>query len=131
MSIKESLRADIEEGQRLRGWITNAYAQIEFLLGDLILRCREFPEYAGDTATFTHSAPKRVRLDETRRRPNTDPKAGVSPAPQAELPEAKQQDKDPWSAVEGAVATLAAAIRQLKAEVGAQRAGRAGGAGCP
>jgi len=60
MSI-ESFKADIEEGQRLRGWITNAYAQIEFLLGDLILRCREFPEYAVETATFTHSAPKRVR----------------------------------------------------------------------
>ncbi len=60
MPIKESFKADIEEGQRLRGWISNAYAQIEFLLGDLILRCRTFPEYACDTATFTHSTPKRV-----------------------------------------------------------------------
>ena len=62
MTIKASIMADIEEGQRLRGWITNAYAQIEFLLGDLILRCRAFPEYDADTAAFTHSAPKRVRL---------------------------------------------------------------------
>ena len=36
MPIKQSFIADIEEGQRLRGWITNAYAQIEFQLGDLI-----------------------------------------------------------------------------------------------
>jgi hypothetical protein len=61
MPIKESFEADIEEGQRLRGWITNAYAQIEFLLGDLILRCRAFPEYKLETASFTHSAPKRAR----------------------------------------------------------------------
>jgi hypothetical protein len=33
----------INEGQRLRGWIANSYAQIEYLLGDLILRCRAFP----------------------------------------------------------------------------------------
>jgi hypothetical protein len=52
---------DIEEGQRLRGWIANAYAQIEFLLGDLILRCRAFPEYAAETASFTHSGAKRAR----------------------------------------------------------------------
>jgi hypothetical protein len=61
MPINESFKKDIEEGQRLRGWIANAYAQIEFLLGDLLLRCREFPEYAAETASFTHSAPKRVR----------------------------------------------------------------------
>jgi len=60
MPIKESYKADIEEGQRLRGWIANAYAQIEFLLGDLILRCRAFPEYEAETATFTHSVDKRV-----------------------------------------------------------------------
>ena len=61
MPIDESIKADIEEGQRLRGWITNGYAQIEFLLGDLILRCRAFPEYRAETATFTHSAVKRAR----------------------------------------------------------------------
>jgi hypothetical protein len=61
MQINESFKTDIEEGQRLRGWITNAYAQIEFLLGDLILRCRAFPEYRLETASFTHSAPKRAR----------------------------------------------------------------------
>jgi hypothetical protein len=58
-------------------------------------------------------------LDEAYRRPNTDPKAGVPPAPRARSPKAKQQDKDPWRAVEGAMAALAAAIRELKAEFGA------------
>jgi ADP-ribose pyrophosphatase YjhB (NUDIX family) len=59
----EVFKADIEEGQRLRGWIANAYAQIEFLLGDLIVRCREFPEYDTDAKrNLTHSAAKRVRL---------------------------------------------------------------------
>lgn len=62
MQIKQSFIDDIEEGQRLRGWITNAYAQIEFLLGDLILRCRSFPEYEADSATFTRSALKPARL---------------------------------------------------------------------
>ena len=60
MPISETFKADIEEGQRLRGWITNAYAQIEYLLGDLILRCREFPQYAEATCVFSHSAKKRA-----------------------------------------------------------------------
>ena len=59
MPIPESFEAFIEEGQRLRGWITNAYAQIEFQLGDLILRCKGSP-YKIETATFTHSATKRA-----------------------------------------------------------------------
>jgi hypothetical protein len=65
MTIVDSIKADIEEGQRLRGWITNAYAQIEFLLGDLTLRCRAFPDYVAETATFTHSA--RGRIEKVRR----------------------------------------------------------------
>lgn len=52
--------AIIEEATHHRGWISNSYAQVEYLLGDLIMRCRQFPEYAEQTATFTHSAPKRV-----------------------------------------------------------------------
>src|SRR5687767_863851 len=52
--------AIIEEATHHRGWISNAYAQVEYLLGDLIIRCREFPEYVEQTGTFTHSAPKRV-----------------------------------------------------------------------
>lgn len=53
--------AFIEQATLERGWISNSYAQVEYLLGDLILRCRQFPEYATQTATFTHSASKRVR----------------------------------------------------------------------
>jgi hypothetical protein len=52
--------AIIEEATQQRGWISNAYAQVEYLLGDLIIRCRQFPEYAEQTAMFTHSATKRV-----------------------------------------------------------------------
>ena len=52
--------AVIEEATHQRGWISNSYAQVEFLLGDLIIRCREFAQYAEQTAAFTHSAPKRV-----------------------------------------------------------------------
>ena len=52
---------ELEEGQRLRGWIANSYAQIEFLLGDLILRCREFPEYANCPPALPHGAPDRVK----------------------------------------------------------------------
>jgi hypothetical protein len=52
--------AIIEEATHQRGWISNSYAQVEYLLGDLIIRCRQFPQYAEQTATFTHSAPKRV-----------------------------------------------------------------------
>lgn len=50
----------IEQATYHRGWISNSYAQVEFLLGDLIMRCRQFPEYAEFTATISHSAPKRV-----------------------------------------------------------------------
>ncbi|HKY82296.1 hypothetical protein [Novosphingobium sp.] len=55
------IHAIIEEAMRLRGWIANSYAQIEFLLGDLIGRCREFPEYAPHAQTVTHSATRRIK----------------------------------------------------------------------
>ena len=50
----------IEKGTLCRGWISNSYAQIEFLLGDLIVRCRQFPSYDAHTATVSHSAAKRA-----------------------------------------------------------------------
>ncbi len=62
MDVPEHFKADIDEGQRLRGWIANAYAQIEYLLDDLILRCRAFPEYDTETSNkLTRSTAKRVR----------------------------------------------------------------------
>jgi hypothetical protein len=60
MPITPEFRAEVEEAQRLRGWITNSYAQIEFLLGDLIIRMRSFPIYKSETSVFTHSASKRI-----------------------------------------------------------------------
>jgi len=53
--------AQIHEAQRLRGWITNSYAQIEFMLGDLILRSRQFSEYDSKTSSLPHGAPDRVK----------------------------------------------------------------------
>ena len=57
----ERAKADLEEAQRLRGWIANSYAQIEFALGDLILRCREFETYKDMTKSLPHGAPDRVK----------------------------------------------------------------------
>jgi hypothetical protein len=50
----------LNDGMNHRGWIANSYAQIEFLLGDLIVRCREFAQYAAYTETVSHSAARRV-----------------------------------------------------------------------
>lgn len=60
MMDEAEIIAIIEEGTHHRGWISNSYAQVEFLLGDLIERCRAFPEYNEFTATISHSAGKRV-----------------------------------------------------------------------
>lgn len=50
----------MEEGTRLRGWISNSYANIEFLLGDFIHRCRLLDAYRDAAKGFSHSAPQRV-----------------------------------------------------------------------
>lgn len=52
--------AFIEVATAHRGWISNSYAQVEYLLGNLIVRCRQFEQYAEQTATVTHSATRRV-----------------------------------------------------------------------
>ncbi|MEO7786347.1 MAG: hypothetical protein ABIR77_00775 [Sphingomicrobium sp.] len=52
---------ELEESQRLRGWIANSYANVEFMLGDLIVRCRQFPIYDALTKTMPHDATKRIR----------------------------------------------------------------------
>lgn len=41
----DDIIATIEECQRLRGWLVNSFAQVEFLLGDLPCRAWELPEY--------------------------------------------------------------------------------------
>lgn len=58
---ESEIRAIIEQAMHHRGWIANSYAQFEYLLGDLIGRCREFPEYFAHTQTVSHSAAKRIR----------------------------------------------------------------------
>lgn len=55
------IHAIIEQAMQHRGWIANSYAQIEYLLGDLIGRCREFPDYAAHTGHVTHSAARRIK----------------------------------------------------------------------
>lgn len=55
------VKEKIEDGQRLRGWITNSYAQVEFLLGDLIIRCRQFPEYSKHTASIPYGGADRAK----------------------------------------------------------------------
>lgn len=59
--VPDAVKAEIDEGQRLRGWIANSYAQIEYLLGDLIFRCRAFSEYNLHTKTMPHDANSRVK----------------------------------------------------------------------
>lgn len=57
---EDEIKAIINEGTLRRGWISNSYAQVEFMLGDLIMRAREFSQYAVHTETVSHSAKKRV-----------------------------------------------------------------------
>lgn len=50
----------IEEGQRLRGWIANGYAQVEYLLGDIITNAFRMPEYADLASRLPHRIEKRI-----------------------------------------------------------------------
>jgi len=45
MTVPALIEQRVEEGQRLRGWIANGYAQIEYFLGDIIVRSLQMPEY--------------------------------------------------------------------------------------
>lgn len=49
-----------EEAQRLRGWIANGYAQIEYLLGDIIMKSLNIPEYAALVGSLPHQPTKRI-----------------------------------------------------------------------
>lgn len=53
--------AAVEEGQRLRGWIANGYAQIEFFLGDIIFRSLRLSEYQGVGEVLPHGSPDRIK----------------------------------------------------------------------
>ncbi len=56
----DQLIAAIEEGQRLRGWIANGYAQIEYLLGDVIMKAYRMQEYEALAARLPHRIEKRI-----------------------------------------------------------------------
>jgi hypothetical protein len=60
VTLPSDWQAQIEEAQRLRGWLVNAFAQVEYVLGDLILRCRAFPEYEEHTRSLPHGAAARI-----------------------------------------------------------------------
>lgn len=52
----------IEEGQRLRGWIANGYAQVEYLLGDIIAKALKMPEYVSLAERLPHRVEKRISM---------------------------------------------------------------------
>ncbi len=56
----EQLMDAIEKGQRLRGWIANGYAQVEYLLGDIIMKSLEMPEYEALAGRLPHRVEKRI-----------------------------------------------------------------------
>jgi hypothetical protein len=56
----EEIIAQVEEGQRLRGWITNGYAQVEYLLGDVIVRSHHMDEYEALKERLPHRPERRV-----------------------------------------------------------------------
>lgn len=60
MTLPRNWAVLIDEGQELRGWIVNSFAQVEYLLGDLILRCRAYPEYEAQTRSLPHGATDRI-----------------------------------------------------------------------
>ncbi|MES2148073.1 MAG: hypothetical protein V4491_09505 [Pseudomonadota bacterium] len=60
MLSQEEVIGAIEEGQRLRGWIANGYAQVEYLLGDIIVRSHDMPEYEAMKERLPHRPEKRI-----------------------------------------------------------------------
>ena len=56
----EHLIEAIEEGQRLRGWIANGYAQVEYLLGDIITKSQSIQEYQALAGKLPHRIEKRI-----------------------------------------------------------------------
>jgi hypothetical protein len=50
----------IEEGQRLRGWIANGYAQVEYLLGDIITKAFKMSAYEQLAGRLPHRVEKRI-----------------------------------------------------------------------
>ena len=61
MTFSEEHVAVIEEAQRLRGWIANAYAQIKFFLGDVIVRSLSMELYQEVGQVLPHGSPDRIK----------------------------------------------------------------------
>ena len=60
MMTEDEIKASIEDGQRLKGWIANGYAQVEYLLGDIIVRANDMPDYAHLATRLPHRPEKRI-----------------------------------------------------------------------
>lgn len=56
----EHIQAAVDDGQRLRGWVLNGYAQVEYLLGDIIRIANGMPEYEACHARMPHRVEKRI-----------------------------------------------------------------------
>ena len=50
----------IDKGQFIRGWIANGYAQVEYLLGDIIMKSKAMPEYEGLIDRLPHRVERRI-----------------------------------------------------------------------
>lgn len=59
--VPESLKAAMDRIQRDRGWIVNSYAQLEYLIRDLLIRARDLPAYASALDTVPFDPGKRLR----------------------------------------------------------------------
>ena len=58
--LPENVRDSLEEGQRLKGWIANGYAQAEYLFGEIIARANDMPEYLEIKDRLPHRPEKRI-----------------------------------------------------------------------
>jgi hypothetical protein len=56
----EHITSAIDDGQRLRGWILNGYAQVEYLLGDIIRLANQMPSYEPCHDRLPHRVEKRI-----------------------------------------------------------------------
>ena len=59
-SPPEHVQSATEEAQRLRGWIANGYAQVEYLLGDIVMKSLGMPEYGEINGMLPHRPQKRI-----------------------------------------------------------------------
>jgi hypothetical protein len=58
-AIPHSVRSKVHKAFECKGDITSSYAQIEFLIGDLLQRCSYVAEY-GAASNLSRSTPKRI-----------------------------------------------------------------------